>query len=201
MIGMIRGRLVESAFTEILVDVHGVGYSIDIPISTFDKLPRTGNEVEVFTYMYVREDVLKLFGFATKEEKQLFEILLSVSGVGPKVALNILSAMSVQSFCRAVSNEEVKTIGKLKGLGPKTAQRLVLELKSKVLAVSPESQYGKPVEAGTSQAVEEAALALAQLGFKHDQAMVAVRKIASGMDDKDCTAEKLIKLTLNALNK
>ena len=201
MIARISGTLIESAFTEILIDVNGVGYLINIPMSTYDTLPRVGKKTTVLTYMHVKEDVLDLFGFATKEEKQLFRLLLSVSGVGPKVALNILSAMSVQNFCNAVANAEVKTISKLKGLGAKTSERLVLELKSKVTAIIPESQFGATVSKGKSNSIEEAALALAQLGFKHDKSATAVRKIAEGLDEKECSTENLIKLTLSALNK
>ena len=201
MIGRISGTLIESAFTEIMVDVNGVGYLINIPMSTYDTLPRVGGETTVLTYMHVREDALELFGFATSEEKQLFRLLLSVSGVGPKVALNILSAMSVQNFCNAVANGDVKTISTLKGLGKKTSERLVLELKEKVKAIVPESQFGTAAPKGASKSIEEATLALAQLGFKHDQAATAVRKVADGLDEKECSAENLIKLTLSSLNK
>ena len=203
MIGRISGTLIESAFTEIMIDVNGVGYLINIPLSTYDTLPREGEKTAVLTYLNVREDALDLYGFATKEEKQLFKMLLSVSGVGPKVALNILSAMSVQNFCSAVANGDAKTLSKLKGLGPKTAERLVLELKNKVAAVVPESKFGPgpAVSEGKSRSIEDAALALAQLGFKYDQAATAVRKIADGLDEKECSAENLIKLTLALLNK
>jgi len=201
MIGRINGTLIESAFTEIMIDTNGVGYLINIPMSTYDKLPREGEKATVFTYLHVKEDALSLFGFASKEEKELFQMLLSVSGVGPKVALNILSAMSVQNFCAAVANGESKTISKMKGLGPKTAERLVLELKNKVATIIPESQFGAQDSEGKSNSIEEAALALASLGFKYDQAATAVRKIADGLDEKECSAENLIKLTLNALNK
>lgn len=201
MIGRITGELVESAFTEILIDANGVGYLINIPMSTYDTLPSEGKKVSVFTYLHVREDSLDLYGFATKEEKQLFLMLLSVSGVGPKVALNILSSMSVQNFCAAVANGEAKVISKMKGLGPKTAERLILELKNKVTAIVPETQFGIKTSEGKAKSIEEAALALAQLGFKHDQAATAVRKVADDLNEKECTAENLIKLTLNALNK
>lgn len=201
MIGRISGTLIESAFTEIMVDANGVGYLIHIPLSTYDTLPRVGEKTAVLTYLHVREDAMDLFGFATPEEKQLFLLLLSVSGVGPKVALNILSSMSVQNFCTAVANSEVKTISKLKGLGAKTSERLVLELKGKVSKIIPESQFGTPASEGKSQSIEEASLALAQLGFKYDQAATAVRKIADGLDEKECSTENLIKRTLNTLNK
>jgi holliday junction DNA helicase RuvA len=201
MIGRISGTLIESAFTEIIVDANGVGYLINIPMSTYDTLPRVGEKTTVLTYMYVREDALELFGFASKEEKQLFRLLLSVSGVGPKVALNILSAMSVQNFCSAVANADVKTITTLKGLGKKTSERLVLELKGKVAAIVPESQFGAVAPAGANKSIEEATLALAQLGFKHDQAATAVRNIAKDISEKECSAENLIKLALSSLNK
>ena len=201
MIGRISGTLVESTFTEIMVDVNGVGYLINIPMSTYDTLPRVGEKTAVLTYMHVREDALELYGFASSAEKQLFCLLLSVSGVGTKVALNILSAMSVQNFCQAVANADVKIISKLKGLGKKTSERLVLELKGKVATIVPESQFGVSVCEEKSKSIEEATLALNQLGFKYDQAATAVRKVADALDEKECSAENLIKLTLSSLNK
>lgn len=202
MIGRITGILEESAFTEILVDVNGVGYLINIPMSTYDTLPRVGKKTTLLTYMHVREDVLALYGFASKQEKDLFTLLLSVSGVGTRVALNILSSMSVERFCMAVANKDVKIITKMKGLGKKTSERLILELSAKVSTIVPESQFGGESSiSSSSKNLEDAALALAQLGFKYEKSIETVRKIASKLSDDECSSENLIKLTLSALNK
>ena len=202
MIGKLTGTLIESEFTEIMIDVNGVGYLLNIPMSTFDALPREGKEVSVFTYLHVREDALELYGFAEKFEKKLFLLLLSVSGIGPKVALNILSSMTVNSFCEAIVNADIKALNRLKGIGKKSAERLVLELKSKVITISPESQFSTSEQSpAQSQEIESAVLALEQLGLKFDQATEAVRKIAMTLDQKECTTENLIKLTLAQSNK
>ena len=202
MIGKITGTLIESAFTEIMIDVNGVGYILHIPMSTFDALPREGKQVSVFTYLHVREDALELYGFSEKFEKKLFLLLLSVSGIGPKVALNILSSMTVKSFCDAIVNADIKALNRLKGIGKKSAERLVLELKSKVATISPESQFSNSeTSPSQSQEIENAVLALEQLGLKFEQATESVRKIALTLDEKECTTENLIKLTLAQSNK
>jgi Holliday junction DNA helicase RuvA len=202
MIGKISGLLIESSFTEIMIDVNGVAYLLNIPMSTFDALPREGKKVSVFTYLHVREDALELYGFAEKFEKQLFLLLLSVSGIGPKVALNILSSMTVNSFCNAIANADIKALNRLKGIGKKSAERLVLELKNKVATISPESQLNKTEhDESHSHEIENAVLALEQLGLKFEYATDAVRNIAANLDKKECTTENLIKLTLAQSNK
>lgn len=202
MIGRISGVLAESSFTEVIVDVNGVGYLIFIPVSTYDKLPIVGGKVTLMTHLNVREDALDLYGFASVEEKDLFALLRTVSGVGPKVALNILSSMSVDNFCSAVANGDVKVISSLKGLGKKTAERLVLELKSKIGSVSPSAELGGSVEPGSklSKAIEEATLALVQLGFKYEKASISVHAIAKELPDSDCSSENLIKQAIGSIN-
>ena len=201
MIAQISGVLVEATFSEAIIDVNGVGYLIFIPISTYDKLPEVGKKVTLMTVLNVREDALDLYGFATKDEKNLFALLRTVSGVGPKVALNILSSMSVENFCNAVANGDIKVITSLKGLGKKTAERLVLELKNKIVEIAPTSQFatgkkGTP----TSKAAEEAVLALVSLGFKYDHVAQAVHGIAKDLPEKECTTENLMKLAMASIN-
>jgi Holliday junction DNA helicase RuvA len=202
MIARLSGVLIESAFTNIVLDVNGVGYFINIPMSTYDALPREGEKVTLHTHLHVREDALELYGFATKDELDLFALLRSVSGIGPKVALNILSSMSVTSFCAAVSAGDVKMLTRLKGLGKKTAERLVLELKGKIERIFPETRFsgaGGQIPAGVAQSAEEAVLALAQLGFKYDDAAKSVHALAKEMPEKECTAENLIKKAMSSL--
>jgi len=200
MIGKLTGILIESEFTNIMIDVNGVGYLLNIPMSTYDNLPRIDNKVSLFTYLHVREDALDLFGFFTKDEKQLFLLLISVSGIGPKVALNILSSMTVKNFCSTVANSDIKGLSRLKGIGKKTAERLVLELKNKVVTISPVAKLEKEVSNSKTEEIEQAALALVQLGLKFEQASEAVRKIAKTLDEKECSTENLIKLTLASMN-
>ena len=202
MIARLSGTLLESTFVSMVLDVNGVGYFVNIPMSTYDTLPREGGEVSVHTHLHVREDALELYGFATKDELELFALLRSVSGIGPKVALNILSSMTVANFCAAVAAGDVKTLTRLKGLGKKTAERLVLELKGKVEQIAPESLFGsqETVSQGVAKAAEEAIMALVQLGFKYEDASKSVHSSAKAMEESECTAENLIKKSISSLN-
>ena len=202
MIAQISGILVDATFSEAIVDVNGVGYLIFIPISTYDKLPEVGKKVTLMTVLNVREDALDLYGFASKDEKNLFAMLRTVSGVGPKVALNILSSMSVENFCNAVASEDIKIITSLKGLGKKTAERLVLELKGKISSIAPASQLASAKEGSqTSKAAEEAVLALVSLGFKYDSVALAVHGVAKDLPEKECSTENLMKLAMALMNR
>ena len=136
MIARLTGIVAESGFSGCVLDVHGVGYEVAIPVSTFEKLPQPGGEARLFIHTQVREDAIQLFGFATVEEKNLFRQLLNVSGIGGKLALSVLSAMPVQNFCAAVQSSDVKSLSRIPGIGKRTAERLVVELKDKVTSVS-----------------------------------------------------------------
>ncbi|HCE45068.1 MAG TPA: Holliday junction branch migration protein RuvA [Lentisphaeria bacterium] len=202
MIGSLTGILKESSFTEILIDVNGVGYLVFIPLCTFDKLPKVGEKASILVYTNVKEDDIQLYGFATAQEKQLFKLLMTVSGIGPKIALNVLSTMSVSSFCAAVANADLKAINGISGIGKKTAELLVLELKNKVKDISPESSFEKAkVPDALSKSMEDAVRALVQLGFKQENAMKAIHELAAGKDPKECSTENLIRLALRSLNK
>jgi len=201
MIGMITGSLLHITINEVIVDVNGIGYEIAIPLSTYDKLPKTGEQITLFTHTYVREDEISLFGFFTKEEKSLYRMLMLVSGIGPKLALKVLSSISVFSFVEAVSNSDLKILTKINGLGKKTAERLVIELKDKISTISPEAAFGKaPKNESISKSVEEAVLALLQLGFKYDVARKAVGKVSAEIPENEQSSENLIRLTLHLLN-
>ncbi len=204
MIARIRGVLLESAFTEIVVDVHGVGYLLAIPMSTFDQLPQPGKEVDLHVVTHVREDAISLFGFASKPEKQLFDILTNVNGVGPKLALSILSSMPVNSFCAAIVNADLKAIGRISGIGKKTAERLVVELKDKLAKTSFDGMVVKSENVNIPDALrasaEDAILALEQLGFKRDGIQKAMQQLMSELDAKECSAENLIRKALQRLN-
>ncbi len=199
MIAQLRGKLADISLTSIILDVNGVGYQLFIPISTFDKLPQLGEETTLLTYMHVREDTMQLFGFAKSDEKQLFEMLISVSGIGPKAGLNILSSMAVATFCMSIANNDIKTITCINGIGKKTAERLVIELRDKVKKFTPEFELSDSPEVD-SQAAVDASLALEQLGFKKEKAMKALKKIISKLPAEECSSENLIRKALQALN-
>jgi Holliday junction DNA helicase RuvA len=133
MISFLHGKLIEALPTQVTVDVHGVGYEVLIPLSSFDKLPQPGGDVKLLTQLIVREDAHVLYGFASAAERDLFRMLINnVSGIGPKTALNILSGMNAVAFRGAVANSDVKALSQISGVGRKTAERIVVELRDKI---------------------------------------------------------------------
>jgi len=201
MIARIKGTLLEAGLSEVVVDVNGIGYRAFIPMSTYDKIPTPGKEVELLTYMHVREDAISLYGFASKNEKDLFEQLITVSGIGSKLALSILSCMPVSSFCSAISNADLNLIKKINGVGKKTAERLVIELRDKVAKLSPETAFGPgKVRDKSAIAAEDAILALEQLGIKRDKAQKTVHELAITLPENECSSENLIRKALRAIN-
>ncbi|MHB9137817.1 MAG: Holliday junction branch migration protein RuvA [Victivallaceae bacterium] len=201
MIARLKGILLEINLTQLVVDVHGVGYLVFIPMSTYDRLPRTGSEVTLLINTQVREDSFSLYGFATPEEKQLFEILLGATGVGPKLALSILSSLPVSSFCSAIANRDLNVIKRISGIGPKTAERLIVELRDKVGKLAPAlSSAEKTVPDEVAAAAEDALLALEQLGFKPEKIRKAIHKIVEELPAKECSSENLIRKALQSLN-
>ncbi len=177
MITFLHGKLVEALPTQVTIDVNGVGYEVLIPLSSYDKLPAPGHEVRVLTHLAVGEDAHVLYGFMTAQERELFRLLINtVSGIGPKIALNVLSGMNVISFRGAVANGDVKALSQISGIGKKTAERIVVELRDKVGAAgaweASSAQRGLSPE---EQKVNDAVLALMALGFKQLEAHDAVR--------------------------
>ncbi|HVT37306.1 MAG TPA: Holliday junction branch migration protein RuvA [Nevskiaceae bacterium] len=164
MIGRLTGKLVQKQPPLLLLDVNGVGYEIEAPMSTFYKLPATGETVTLHTHLTVREDAHLLFGFATHAEKDLFRALIKLNGVGPKLALSVLSGMSVEEFWITVRAQDAVRLTKLPGVGKKTAERLVLEMRDK--AGAPESAQLPGAPAAQASPLQEARAALAALGYK-----------------------------------
>lgn len=211
MIAQLTGTLIESDFTETIIDVNGVGYAVSVPLSTSEALPAPGSQVTLLTTLVVREDELHLYGFATAAERRLFTLLTgSVSGIGPKLALNVLSCMSVEAFASAVLQSDLKTLGKISGVGKRTAERMVVELRDKVTQLSlATGTAGTPATTAAATAdgrlttdsaeARDAVLALETLGFKHDQAEKAVGKVLEAVGGKASTAE-LIRKALALLN-
>ena len=190
----------EGGLTEIVVDVQGVGYALSVPLSTSSQLPAVGDKVTLYTHLSVREDALQLFGFLTKQERMLFQTLINaVSGVGAKLALNVLSELEVDSFLAAVAAGDVKLLSKINGIGKRTAERMVLELKDKLNIFGDTAiPSATPGAAPKSQAALDATAALETLGFKRDAAEKAVQTIAA--EQPDYTAEQLIRKALAMLN-
>jgi Holliday junction DNA helicase RuvA len=199
MIAFLNGKLVGALPTQALVDVNGVGYELSIPLSSYDKLPPVGESIRILTHLAVREDAHVLYGFMTTAERDLFRLLVNnVSGVGPKLALAVLSGMSVTNFKAAVVNSDVGAISKISGLGKKTAERIVLELKDK-LGVAAAWEAASAAHAPTPEEgrANEAVLALIALGYKQIDAHKTVRDLQTAGEAK--SAEDLVKLALKKM--
>jgi Holliday junction DNA helicase RuvA len=197
VISFLQGKLVEALPTQATVEVHGLGYDVLIPLSSFDKLPQPGNDVKLLTHLAVREDAHILYGFATTAERDLFRLLIhNVSGIGPKIALNILSGISVTAFRGAVANSDVKALSQISGVGKKTAERIVVELKDKVGAAGAwEAASAQRALTPEDQKVSDAVLALVALGFKQVEAHDQVRKAQSTLGSQ-ATVEELVRACL-----
>lgn len=195
MIAHVQGVIAEKTPTRIIIDVQGVGYEILIPISTFEKLKNPGEQERLLTYQHVREDALLLFGFYTQREKSMFLHLISVSGIGPKLALSVLSGCPAEQLRQAISNGEVESLTRLPGVGKKTAQRIVMELREKLGADSPETETpAADSEQRAPKESEEAILALTTLGYPKSAAERVVGKVLA--KEPDVSLDGLIKKAL-----
>src|SRR4030088_3841615 len=199
MITFLEGKLVAALPTQAIVDVNGVGYEVSIPLSSYDKLPAAGQPVHILTHLHVREDAHILYGFMTASERDLFRLLVNnVSGIGPKLALAGLSGMSVNHFKTAVVNSDVAALSKISGLGKKTAERMVLELKDKVgVAAAWEAASAMHAPTPELERANEAVLALIALGYKQVEAHRVVRELQQKEGDK--SPEELVKLALKQM--
>ncbi len=196
MIASLRGILLCKSATELLIDVNGVGYHVNIPLSTYEKIGEVNSTVTLLTYLHVREDVLQLYGFATEEERNLFKLLISVSGIGPKMAQSILSGVSVSDLTNYVSGGNHFALTRIPGVGKKIAERLVVELREKIGKI--EMTYSLPPASSASQTSvrSEALMALTSLGFNRAVAEKALRAAIQETNGKDATVEQLIKAAL-----
>lgn len=181
MIGRIQGQLIESNPPHVLVDVHGVGYEIDVPMSTFYNLPNQGSEVTLLTHMIVREDAQLLYGFLTAEERETFRILLKVSGIGARTALAVLSGLSVADLVNAVALQDAAILTRVPGIGKKTAERLILELKDKLTGALPSGSGLSAINSVTSDIIN----ALIGLGYTDREARAAVKKLPEDVSISD----------------
>ena len=191
MIGRLSGTLLEKAPPHVLVDCNGVGYEVDVPMSTFYNLPHTGEKVVLFTHLVVREDAHLLFGFGSASERALFRQLIKITGIGARMALAILSGMSVAELSQAVTLQETGRLVKVPGIGKKTAERLLLELKGKLGA-----DLGMVAGAARDDAQVDVLNALAALGYSDKEALLAIKNMPAGSSVSDG-----IKFALKALSK
>ncbi|MCY0963635.1 Holliday junction branch migration protein RuvA [Parathalassolituus penaei] len=196
MIGRLQGVLLEKSLPDLLVDVHGVGYEVQAPVSTFASLGKVGDPVILYTHLVVREDAHQLFGFSDTSQRTLFRTLIKLNGVGPKLALAILSGMDVQAFARCVHAEDVASLTKLPGVGKKTAERLIVEMRDRLQEwQAPAPLWQASEQAEQKQAddrLREAESALIALGYKPVEASRMLNRVA----DQASTPEELIRLAL-----
>ena len=196
MIAWLKGELLEKQPPSILLNVNGVGYELEAPMSTFYELPEVGQEVILFVHMVVREDAQLLFAFANKQQRELFRSLIRVNGVGPKVALAILSTLTAQELLSCMINEDVTQLCKVPGIGKKTAQRLVVEMKDRL-----EKEFGDvdfdttSAQSGASSDRNDAIAALVSLGYKNTDASKVVKALPN-----DLSSEELIRQALRSLS-
>ena len=197
MITFLHGKLVEALPTQVVVEVNGVGYEVLIPLSSFDKLPQPGHDVKLLTQLIVREDAHVLYGFASAAERDLFRLLINnVSGIGPKTALNILSGMNAVAFRGAVAKGDVKSLSQISGVGKKTAERIVVELRDKIGAAGAwEASSAQRALSPADQKVNDAVLALMALGFKQVDAHDAIRAAQAALGPQ-ATVEELVRASL-----
>lgn len=189
MIGRIRGILIEKQAPHIIVEAAGVGYELQAPISTFYQLPDLGKEVTLYTHLVIREDAQLLFAFMHKKEQALFRALIKISGVGPKLALAILSGMDPDTFVQCVMDNEIRTLERLPGIGRKTAERLLVEMRSRL--------KDWQTDIVTASGSRDAISALLSLGYKPQEANRAIAKYK----DNNLSSEELIRLALCDMSK
>ena len=198
MIHSLRGKLVDALPTQITVDVGGVGYEVLIPLSSFDKLPTRGSDIAILTHLSIREDAHVLYGFMTAAEREMFRLLINtVSGIGPKIALNILSGINIAALRSAVITGDVKSLSQISGVGKKTAERIVVELKDKLgKAVSMEPGGGpRATLSAEDQKFSDAVAALLALGFRQAEAHEAIRG-GQAVLGKEASIEQLVRAAL-----
>ncbi|OED57667.1 Holliday junction DNA helicase RuvA [Aliivibrio fischeri] len=206
MIGRLRGNLLEKQPPELLIEVSGIGYEVQMPMSCFYELPEVGSEAIIYTHYVVREDAQLLYGFNTKNERALFREVIKANGVGPKLGLAILSGMTAAQFVQSVEREDISTLVKLPGVGKKTAERLVVEMKDRLKGWGAGDLFtpatdAAPMDDGSEfitspqSAVDEAVSALIALGYKPQQASKTVSQVVK----PDMTSEVLIRESLKSM--
>ncbi len=195
MISFLEGTLVARSPTEIVIDVGGVGYAVHIPLSTFERLEHAEGRVRILTYLHVREDAMQLYGFATEAERELFRLLLSVSGIGPKMAQGVLSGLSTDELRNAIAGGNIPLLTSIPGVGKKTAERMIIELRDRMM----KQEAITPSAAPTSKELKlraEAVVALMSLGHSRQSAEKALAAVIREAAGRECSLEELIRLSL-----
>lgn len=202
MIGRLLGTLVDKQAPDILIDVNGVGYEVQLPLTSFYELPEVGQQATVFTHFVVREDAQLLYGFNSKQERSLFRLLIKANGVGPKLALTILSGLTAEQFVQCVQHDDVTTLVKLPGVGKKTAERLLIEMRDRIkeLNMAP-AELTAPQNVGASPLIanngmDDAIAALISLGYSAQQANKAVKAVYKDGDDSEVVIRNALKSML-----
>ena len=196
MIAYLEGALAETVPPNIVVDVHGIGYEVTLPLSAFDRLPRVGQSVRVLTHFHVREDAQQLYGFLQRQERDLFRLLLRVTGIGPRVAVGIVGAVTPRTFRAAIVSGDARALSRLPGVGKKTAERLIVELRDAlgIAAIAPAAGTGSG-ETAADQRGLDAAMALIALGYKPADAHRAVGQ-AGQTEGPDAAVDRLVRAAL-----
>jgi len=199
MIGKLRGRIDSATDQTVILDVRGVGYQVRVTAGELDRLGTIGDEAVLYIYTHVREDALDLFGFGSRRELQVFEMLVGVSGVGPRLAMDTLSALDPSDFISAVSSADIAVLTQVNGVGRKTAERLVLELQDKVggIDLTPADWAG---ESAPDAPVDEAAEALQALGYQRSEAVRSVRRVLRDAGETEVQVQDLIRRALRELS-
>lgn len=198
MIGRLRGQILEKQPPLLVLEVSGVGYEVEAPMSTFYQLPDLNQEIQLFTHLIVREDAHILFGFASESERQLFRYLIKINGVGPKLALSILSAMDLEAFVQAIQQQDTARLSKIPGIGKKTAERLIIEMRDRLATPTTQSPATSTAPAvnsltqGMATPVEDAISALIALGYKPAEATKLVQAVAEAGDSSETLIRKAL---------
>lgn len=195
MITYLKGILSEKTPTRIVVEVAGIGHEIIIPLSTYERLPREGAEVKVLTHYHIREDAQVLYGFMSENDRRMFRLLMSVSGVGPKIAINALSGLNSSEFTRAIMERDIKRLSSISGIGKKTAERMIVELKDKISEADALAATGS-TETAIEGTARDAMLALVSLGYKQEDARKAVATVVETAGGDTLSVEEIIKRAL-----
>ena len=204
MIAQLTGTLIENTMDSVVVDVQGVGYELLIPLSTAEKLPMPHAPITLYTYLAVREDALTLYGFLTRAEKRLFSLIVNdVKGFGARLALNVLSAMSISAFCAAIASQDIKLLSKINGVGKKSAAQLVLDLKGKLGdfggTLPTSAANGVSASGALDAAASDAVKALTTLGFKQNDAETAIRELIAADPERKLSTSALITKALGRM--
>lgn len=197
MITFVQGLVAEKEPTRAVIDVQGIGYELFVPVSTYEKIPAVGSACKLLTYMHVREDIMQLYGFASEEERSFFLLLISVSGIGPKSGISMMSGIAIRDFKAAVLNEDVQLLTAIPGIGKKTAQRIVVELKDKITKMGDITLTTKHTTSSTNlQVADEALMALISLGYSKPIAEKAITRLVREAGDKPLALQDMIKQAL-----